>query len=351
MIYGNIILEQKNKNLDNLLSPITIMEEYYQNEIELLNSTIEYQNSIIGGGVITESDLEYLNEGFVGNIIDKIKEMVRKFIDWVKNVFRSVKELFSKKSKDTKTEVEQVKKEVKKIEQDPNLDKNEKEIKKQKAVEKLVKHPKEDTTSSKKSTSETKEKETLKLSNTDKYEKDSEIKLLPAPKPKKYRYIHDITYTVIRVIAFDDYNTKFDYLAGSVDIYEPGDKINFEYANRRLDSIKFDKSANECWNLVKSQFTREKNLTPDKIIDIIESNTDNFNHYRQIVDDMENDNNKFIAKLKKIINSLDKRTINENLTLYYSLINKAINLSKQYTQINLQIVGLYAKDLKPVEIE
>lgn len=52
MIYGNMILEQKAKNLDNLLSSINIIEEYYQNEISLLNSTIEYQNSIIGGGYL-----------------------------------------------------------------------------------------------------------------------------------------------------------------------------------------------------------------------------------------------------------------------------------------------------------
>lgn len=52
MIYGNMILEQKSKNLDNLLSSINIIEEYYQNEISLLNSTIEYQNSIIGGGYL-----------------------------------------------------------------------------------------------------------------------------------------------------------------------------------------------------------------------------------------------------------------------------------------------------------
>lgn len=297
----------------------------------------------MGGGIL-ESDLEYLNEGFVGNIINKIKEMIRKFIDWVKNVFNSIKELFSKKSKDTKIEVEQVKKEVKKIEQDPNLDKNEKEIKKQKVVQKIVKHSKE-------STNNTKKKETVDIPSwSDEYEKNSQTKLLPAPLPKKYRYIRFVTNVNIREIGFRKYSEVFRYLEDAIEYEDNLEKVN-KYAKKafeRMDDIKLDKSAEEYWKIIKDKYTVEEELTSNEVIEIVEENIKNFDHYKEVVNNMEKENNKFINRLKMIAGAINNDY--KDIEMYSSLINKAITLSKQYTQINLQIVGLYANNLKPVEV-
>lgn len=112
MIYGDMILEQK---FDSLIkSPTEIMEEYYENEIYFLNSVIECQNSIMENGSILESDNNYIIEGFASNIIQKIKEIIDKFIEWCKNIFKSIKNIFTKKEKDIKTTNEKVKNDLKK---------------------------------------------------------------------------------------------------------------------------------------------------------------------------------------------------------------------------------------------
>lgn len=321
-----------------------------------LASSTQQQNIrilLLGGGAITESDLEYLNEGFVGNIINKIKEIIRRFIDWIKNIFRSVRELFSKKSKDTKTELEQVKKEVKKIEQDPNLDENEKEIKKQKAVQKIVKHSKE-------STNDTKKKETVDVPSwNDKYEKDSQTKLLSAP-PKyrkckylipgaridlslkkvglgRYNFYSDII-DLANIIRDREYTTLEDFIEGTKTI------IN------NIDTYKFE-SADEYWNFLARKYTNISELDSDYIIQIVEKNTKNFDIFKQWVDSMERICNKVISALQNATNTF---TINDNpelINLYHIYINKLITVCKEYTQINLQLVGIYAKNIKPVEIQ
>lgn len=272
--------------------------------------------------------------------------MIRKFIDWVKNVFNSIKELFSKKSKDTKIEVEQVKKEVKKIEQDPNLDKNEKEIKKQKVVQKIVKHSKE-------STNNTKKKETVDIPSwSDKYEKDSQTKLLPAPLLKKYRYIKYITNTDIRTIGFRKYANVFEYVEEFIPYDDTLEQLNkhIKRAIERMDDIKLDKSADEYWKIIKDKYTKEKELTSNEVIEIVEENIKNFDHYKEVVNNMEKENNKLIDKLKTVIGTLNINNDYKDMEMYSSFINKVITISKQYTQINLQIVGLYANNLKPVEV-
>ena len=114
--YGNIIKEQQLNNL--IKSPIEIIQEYYENEISLLNSTIEYQNSITKEGILTESDIEYLHEGFIGNIFEKIKEILRKFKEWLSNIFKSIKNIFSRDKKTDSQKAEEVKKDIEKIDKD-----------------------------------------------------------------------------------------------------------------------------------------------------------------------------------------------------------------------------------------
>ena len=60
--------------------------------------------------------------------------------------------------------------------------------------------------------------------------------------------------------------------------------------------------------------------------------------------------NKLIDKLKTVIGTLNINNDYKDMEMYSSFINKVITISKQYTQINLQIVGLYANNLKPVEV-
>lgn len=112
MIYEDIVIEQKFNNL--IKSPTQIMEEYYENEIYFLKSTIKCQNYIIENGSILESDNTYIVEGFVGNIIQKIKDIIDKFIEWCKNIFDSIRSIFSKKEKNIETVNKKVKDDLKK---------------------------------------------------------------------------------------------------------------------------------------------------------------------------------------------------------------------------------------------
>lgn len=109
MIYGDLILEQKR---NELFKPSNeIMLEYYKNEIDILRSTIQYQNEIS----VCESayELQVLQEGVIGNIIDKIKEMIEKFFDWIKRVVQSIKDFFTKSSKTVDQKVNDAEKEIK----------------------------------------------------------------------------------------------------------------------------------------------------------------------------------------------------------------------------------------------
>lgn len=115
MIYGNIIREQQLNSLID--SPMTILREYYENEIALLNDTIKYQDSIHEAIVTESSEAEYIHEGFISNIVEKIKELLQKFIDWVKNVLSAIRNLFKKDNNSaqvgSKKDVQQTKEKVK----------------------------------------------------------------------------------------------------------------------------------------------------------------------------------------------------------------------------------------------
>lgn len=67
---------------------LDFMQENAQDELELFEAAIksDIDECLIGESA---SELEALNEGFVQNASNKIKEMMRKFIEWLKSVMRS----------------------------------------------------------------------------------------------------------------------------------------------------------------------------------------------------------------------------------------------------------------------
>lgn len=82
MIYANIINENRLDSLLEKASPMQLMREYYENEIIVLKESIQYQDDMHDAIVSESYDIESIHEGFIGNIVDKIKELLQKFIDW-----------------------------------------------------------------------------------------------------------------------------------------------------------------------------------------------------------------------------------------------------------------------------
>lgn len=55
--------------------------------------------------------------------------------------------------------------------------------------------------------------------------------------------------------------------------------------------------------------------------------------------------------MKKSFNKLNRLEHNENLTLYYETLNKYIAITKQYTQLMIQLTGFIGSNLKLVEVD
>lgn len=125
MIYGHIIREQYATNqLNNIISsPLEIMQEYYENEISLYKSALEYKDNCIGESYY---ELQSLEEGFVGNIIEKIKEIIKNFIDWIKGVFKAIGDFFKK---DSSSESGSTEEKLKKNKEEAHSAKTETEVK------------------------------------------------------------------------------------------------------------------------------------------------------------------------------------------------------------------------------
>lgn len=93
MIYGSMILES---NFDKLVNPIETFQEYYENEISLLNNSIATLNE--ANDVALYNDTSKTKGEFIKNIITKLKKILDKFIDWCKKIVSSIKNFVIKDS-------------------------------------------------------------------------------------------------------------------------------------------------------------------------------------------------------------------------------------------------------------
>ena len=119
MIYSSVVYEQQFNTLINA----DVISEFYQNEINILNAIIESNDqlsSIIEDGEVVPHE-KYINadyevkdvkDSFVKKIIEKLKELVQKFIEWCKKLTASIKGFFLK---DCKGLIEEINKDLKNI--------------------------------------------------------------------------------------------------------------------------------------------------------------------------------------------------------------------------------------------
>lgn len=114
MIYADVIYKRQ---FDTFLNE-NIIAEYYQNEISLLESIIEMNNEVASINeandlVVSDKyiDADYevkeVKDSFVKKAIQKLKELVQKFIEWCKKLAATIKGYFLK---DIKGLIEEVRK-------------------------------------------------------------------------------------------------------------------------------------------------------------------------------------------------------------------------------------------------
>lgn len=107
MIYADVIYKRQ---FDTFLNE-NIIAEYYQNEISLLESIIEMNNEVASINeandlVVSDKyiDADYevkeVKDSFVKKAIQKLKELVQKFIEWCKKLAATIKGYFLKDIKD-----------------------------------------------------------------------------------------------------------------------------------------------------------------------------------------------------------------------------------------------------------
>lgn len=116
MIYGSMILES---NFNKLVDPIETIREYYENEISLLNECI-YSFNEDGNSLITVGDQEdnqtsnKTKSGFLKNIIERLKEILKKFIEWCKKLYYTIKGHIIKDSDGIKKDLDKAIKNIQK---------------------------------------------------------------------------------------------------------------------------------------------------------------------------------------------------------------------------------------------
>lgn len=88
MIYESTVREIMNPSFE-IPTQLDIMKEFYENEITLLNYTIEHNNAL---STVNEStDLAVINEEFNNKVINKIKTIIIQFIEFCKKMGRIIK--------------------------------------------------------------------------------------------------------------------------------------------------------------------------------------------------------------------------------------------------------------------
>lgn len=331
MIYGDMILEQ---NFNKMTDPIKIMTEYYENEISFLNSVINYQNEC----TVTESyELETLHEGFIETAKNKIKELINKFVNWLKGLWAKFTALFKKKVDNAEAAVNKAKEAIKLIEHDSNLSKEEKEEKKQEVVDKVVKSSEEeksDTTTSNKS--------------NDAHEEEK-----PIHKDKKYRYYfiepHYILSTLLFRVNHEIYNLVDNILKYSDRDPEIKD---VERINRKIDSVKSVSSLEEAWEeFTKNYYYSPRPMTPDQILKQTEENIKNYKQLQENFEKRKVNIDKDIDKLRKLVNNIPKDIKQKNLTLCNTVINKYITANEKELSIATQFIAKLGSNLKVVEVD
>ena len=88
MIYESAVREIMNPSFE-IPTQLDIMKEFYENEITLLNYTIEH-NTVLSN-VNESTDLAVINEEFNNKVINKIKTIIIQFIEFCKKMGRIVK--------------------------------------------------------------------------------------------------------------------------------------------------------------------------------------------------------------------------------------------------------------------
>lgn len=122
MIYDDIIIEN---SLNNLIKDQgDIIKEQYQNQIDILNTIIKFQSC---------DDLSIIKEEFKETIKNKIKEIIKKFIEWCKQLKTKIDLFMAKYMKNfnikEKKYIALYKKEIEPIIRDKELPDNDKFLK------------------------------------------------------------------------------------------------------------------------------------------------------------------------------------------------------------------------------
>ena len=331
MIYGNMILEQ---NFNKMTDPIKIMTEYYENEISFLNSVINYQNEC----TVTESyELETLHEGFIETAKNKIKELINKFVNWLKGLWAKFTALFKKKVDNAEAAVNKAKESMKLIEHNSNLSKEEKEEKKQEVVDKLVKSSEEEKTN---------DTSTEKSDNTSKEEK-------PIHKDKKYRYYFIEPHYIMSTLLFRT-DHQVDQLVDTILKYSDEDPEieDIERINRKIDSVKSVGSLDEAWEeFSKNYYYSPRPMTPEQILKQTETNIEEYKSLQERFEKIKVIIDKDIDKLKKLVNNIPKDIRQKNLTLCHNVVNKYITANEKELSIATQFMAKLGSNLKVVEVD
>lgn len=269
MIYGNIIREQQYQKMsDNII----IIQEYYENEISFLKSVIEYQNK---SSMVTEStDLEILHEGFIENIMKKIKEIIRNLKEWFKKFFN----IHESRSKKYDQEIKDINKGC------------------EEALDKLKKKAKEN-----------QEKYGSPQRREEEYEKNkNKQKELDEREKERKQRLKDLENTDIEIIYYNVYGTNFytKYLHSRKIYYNIYDEILVDISD--YDTDNFEKPIN---NLTQSNQ------------EILDSNAED------ILKEYETVKTVKVNKLKDIIDDLDKsiKEYHIGMTKYIREVNKGLD--------------------------
>lgn len=91
MIFESTIREMTQPKIEfEFPTEMDILKEYYENEITLLNYIVEYKNALVN--VDESTDLAVIQEEFNNKAINKIKEIIKKFIEFCKKILKAVKD-------------------------------------------------------------------------------------------------------------------------------------------------------------------------------------------------------------------------------------------------------------------